>query len=264
MFKFLLLLLNKQINVKQLSMKKVKQFSKLLLPVLALGFFTSCSDDDDDTPPATAKVSVTHASPGSPAVDIYVDGTKVTTTQLSYSNTSGTSGNPYLTVNAGTRNIKVSPNGTLNVIDANVPFAANNAYSVFAYDVLGSGTTLRALVLGDDLTAPAAGKAHIRFLHLSPDAPNVDIELARTGASSINLTNIPYVGPTPAANLNVFTPVDAGDYTVNVRAAGTSPVVLTAPLTFTAGKIYTIYARGLLANGVGTADGLGASVILHN
>jgi len=245
-------------------MKKVKFFGKLLLPVLALGIFaTSCSDDDDDPTP-TARVSITHASPGSPDVDIYVDGTKVTATQLAYSSTTGISGNPYLTVNAGTRNIKVSPNGTLNVIDANVNFAANNAYSVFAYDVLGSGTTLRALVLGDDLTAPAAGKAHIRFLHLSPDAPNVDIELARTGATSINLNNIPYVGPTPAANLNVFTPVDAGDYTVNVRPAGTPTVVLNVPLTFTAGKIYTIYAKGLLANGVGTATGLGASVITHN
>jgi hypothetical protein len=37
--------------------------------------------------------------------------------------------------------------------------------------------TIEALVLEDNLTSPASGKAHIRFIHLSPDAPAVDITL---------------------------------------------------------------------------------------
>lgn len=233
--------------------------------VFASTVFVSCDKDDDTNSTQTAKVSATHASPGSPAVDIYVDGSKVTTTQLAFPSTTGTSGNPYLTVNAGTRNIKVSPNGTLNVINADLAVAANAAYSIFAYDVLGTGTTLKALVLGDNLTTPATGKAHIRFLHLSPDAPNVDLELLKTGSAAINLTNIPYVGPSPNATaLSAFTPIDAGSYTINVKPAGTSTVVLSPVVPFAAGKIYTVYARGLLANGVGTALGLNASVITHN
>lgn len=245
-------------------MKKLFSFSKLLLPVLAIGMLSSCDKDDDEIA-APAKLSATHASPGSPNVDIYVDGVKVTASQLSYPGTTGTAGNPYLDVNSGMRNIKVSPNGTLNVIDANLSFDPGKAYSVFAYGVLGTGSTLRALLLTDDLTTPATGKAHIRFLHLAPDAPAVDIELARTGSAAINLTNIPYIGPSPnATTLSTFTPVDAGAYTVNVRANGSTAVVLSAPLTFVAGKIYTIYARGLLANGVGTALGLNASLITHN
>ncbi len=245
-------------------MKKLLSFRKMMVPLLALGLFSSCDKDDDDIA-APAKLSATHASPGSPAVDIYVDGTKATSTQLSYPNTTGVAGNPYLEVNSGVRNVKVSPNGTLNVIDANLSLDPGKAYSVFAYDVLGSGTTLRALLLTDDLTAPATGKAHIRFLHLSPDAPAVNIELVMTGSAAINLNNIPYVGPSPnATTLSAFTPVDAGAYTVNVRASGTTAVVLSVPLTFTAGKIYTVYARGLLANGVGTTLGLSASLITHN
>jgi hypothetical protein len=245
-------------------MKKLFSFSKWLVPVLALGLLSSCNKDDDEVA-APAKLSATHASPGSPNVDIYVDGTKVTASQLSFPGTTGVAGNPYLSVNSGMRNIKVSPNGTLNVIDANLSLEPGKAYSVFAYGVLGTGSTLRALVLTDDLTTPATGKAHIRFLHLSPDAPAVDIELVKTGSAVINLNNIPYVGPSPnATTLGAFTPVDAGAYTVNVRANGSSTVVLSAPLTFTAGKIYTIYARGLLANGVGTTLGLNASLITHN
>ncbi|MFZ1529299.1 MAG: DUF4397 domain-containing protein [Ferruginibacter sp.] len=246
-------------------MTKFTKITGSLMLVLAAAAFLSCSKDDDTNNAQTAKVSATHASPGSPAVDIYVDGAKVTTAQLAFPSTTGTTGNPYLTVNAGTRNIKVSPNGTLNVINADLAVAANGVYSIFAYDTLGSGTTLKALVLGDNLAAPAAGKAHIRFLHLSPDAPNVDLELLKTGAAPINLTNIPYVGPSPNATaLSAFTPVDAGSYTINVKPAGTSTVVLNPTLTFAEGKIYTIYARGLLANGVGTALGLNASVITHN
>jgi hypothetical protein len=245
-------------------MKKLFSLRKMLVPVLALGLFSSCSKDDNEIA-ATAKLSATHASPGSPVVDIYVDGAKVTSTQLTYPGTTGVSGNPYLEVNSGVRNVKVSPNGTLNVIDANLSLDPGKAYSVFAYGVLGTGTTLRALLLTDDLTTPATGKAHIRFIHLSPDAPAVDIELVKTGSAAINLTNIPYVGATPnATTLSTFTPVDAGVYTVNVRATGTTTVVLSAPLTFAAGKIYTIYARGLLANGVGTTLGLNASLISHN
>ena len=245
-------------------MKKLFNLPKMWVPLLALGLFSSCDKDDDEiTTPA--KLSATHASPGSPNVDIYVDGIKVTTTPLSYPGTTGVPGNPYLSVNSGVRNIKVSPNGTLNVIDANLSLDPGKAYSVFAYDVLGTGTTLKALVLTDDLAAPASGKAHIRFLHLSPDAPAVDIELAKTGSAAINLTNIPYVGPSPnATNLSAFTPVDAGAYMVNVRANGSTTVVLSAPLSFAAGKIYTVYARGLLANGVGTTLGLNASLITHN
>lgn len=246
-------------------MTKFSKITSLFMLVLATTFSVSCSKDDDPAPAQTAKVSATHASPGAPPVDIYVDGAKVTTAQLAFPNSTGTSGNPYLTVNAGTRNIKVSPNGTLNVINADLTVAANGAYSIFAYDILGSGTTLKALVLGDNLSTPASGKAHIRFLHLSPDAPNVDLELLKTGAAPINLTNIPYVGPSPNATaLSTFTPVDAGSYTINVKPAGTSTVVLNPVIPFTAGKIYTIYARGLLANGVGTSLGLNASVITHN
>ncbi len=245
-------------------MKKLFSLKQMLVPVLALGLLSSCDKDDDEII-ATAKLSATHASPGSPNVDIYVDGAKVTTTQLSYPGTTGVAGNPYLDVNAGVRNIKVSPNGTLNVIDANLSLDPNKAYSVFAYGVLGTGTTLRALVLTDDLTTPATGKAHIRFVHLAPDAPAVDIELAKTGSASINLANIPYVGPSPnASTLGTFTPIDAGAYTVNVRANGSTAIVLSAPLTFAAGKIYTVYARGLLANGVGTTLGLNAGLITHN
>jgi len=60
-----------------------------------------------------------------------------------------------------------------------------------------------------------------------------------------------------------FTPVDAGTYDLEVRLAGTSTVALPLPgITLTAGKIYTVFARGFVA-GAG-AQALGAQIIVNN
>lgn len=89
-------------------------------------------------------------------------------TNVAYPNNSG-----YNEVNSGPTNIKVSPTGTTNyVIDATVNLDINKPYSVFAID---SVSKIYAAVVSDDLTAPASGKAHVRFFHFSANAPAVDI-----------------------------------------------------------------------------------------
>jgi hypothetical protein len=62
---------------------------------------------------------------------------------------------------------------------------------------------------------------------------------------------------------SAFTPVDAGTYNLEVRVAGTSTVALPLNnITLQAGKIYTVFAKGLLA-GSGT-QALGAQIIVNN
>ena len=59
-----------------------------------------------------------------------------------------------------------------------------------------------------------------------------------------------------------FTPLDAGTYNLEVRLAGTSTVALPLPgIVLTAGKIYTVYAKGF-AGGMG-AQALGAEIIVN-
>lgn len=222
----------------------------LILLTMVLGLLaTGCSDDDDNNPvapAATSRVMTVHASPNAPAVDLLVDGA-VAGAGLAYPNNTG-----YLTVNAGTRNVKVNVAGTTTtVIEANLPVAANLVYSVFAIDSVAS---IDALVLADDLTTPAAGKAHVRFIHLSPDAPAVDV--AVTGGGVV-------FGDQTYEEYTAFTPLDAGTYNLEVRLAGTSTVVLPLPnVTLAAGKIYTVFARGFVG-GAG-AQALGAQIIPNN
>lgn len=229
-------------------MKKIASLKMMSLLALSIVLISSCSKDDDPVPTPTAKVLVAHASPNAPGVDLLVDDTKQNTAALTFPANTG-----YLTVNAGTRNIKINVSGTsTTVINANVNFEANKNYSVFAVD---SVSKISAIVLGDDLTAPASGKAHVRFVHLSPNAPAVDIAVASSGA---------VVFPNTAfKNGTAFKPLDAGTYNLDVRVAGTTTVALPLPaITLQAGKIYTVFAKGFLG-GTG-AQALGAEIIANN
>jgi len=214
--------------------------------ILAVSIFTlsSCEDDEKIT---YANVLVTHASPDAPGVDLLIDDVKVNTQPLTYPNNTG-----YLDAETGTRNIKVNVAGTsTTVINGDLDLEVDKYYSVFAIDQVSEIT---ALVLVDDLTMPAAGKAHVRFVHLSPDAPAVDVAVASSGA--VVFSDIAFKEST------VFTPLDAGTYNLDVRVAGTSTVALVLdPITLQAGKIYTVFAKGFLA---GTeAQALGAEIIVN-
>jgi len=221
--------------MKQLLMAFASAF--LIFTLLST---TSCSKDDN-----IAKVLVTHASPDAPGVDLLIDNSKVNTSALTFPNSTG-----YLDVESGVRNVKVNAAGTsTSVINADVTLVEDKNYSIFAVNTLAK---IEAIVLEDNLTAPAAGKAHVRFGHLSPDAPAVDIAVK---GGAVVFPNAKF------KDFTAFTPLDAGTYNLDVRVAGTTTVALSIPpITLEAGKIYTVFARGFL--GAGT-NKLGAQIIVN-
>jgi len=240
---------NKQNNIyKEVQMFARKYLSMFLMLVFGITVFTGCSEDDEVMAPvpSTSKVIVTHASPDAPGVDVLVDNT-IAATNLTFPNSVG-----YAELNSGTRNVKVNVTGTsTTALEANLNLAANKNYSVFA---VNSVSAIEAIVLEDDLTAPASGKAHVRFIHLSPDAPAVDITL--TDGTVV-------FGDYTFKEASAFTPLNAATYNLQVRLAGTSTVVLELPnIALTAGKIYTVFAKGFVA-GTGT-QALGAQIIVNN
>lgn len=227
----------------------IRRISAITIASLFGAILLSGCEKDDDAP-AQARVLVTHASPDAPGVDLLVDDQKVNTAALTFPSNTG-----YLAVNSGTRNIKVNAAGTsTSVINANLTLEANKNYSVFAVNRLAN---IEAVVLEDNLTAPAAGKAHIRVVHLSPDAPAVNIGIA--GSPTNVFTNLAFKGAT------AFTPVDAGTYNFEIRLASNNAVALAIPATvLTAGKIYTIFARGFVAPPTGNTNTLNVSIINNN
>ncbi len=243
------------LNIKIIIMKMTHFFKLPILAVTTLVVLNSCKDDETPPPPAgtdKAKVLITHASPNAPNVDLFVNGGSIATGVAFLANTG------YKEVNAGATNIKVNATGTTtSAINADVTLVANKNYSVFAIDSLSK---IKAAVVTDDLTAPAAGKAHVRFFHFSPNAPSVDIKTG-TGASLFAARTFNDQATTTANQ--AFTPVDTGTITIQVFPAGGTTSVLSIPnVSLSGGKIYTIYARGFLG-GTG-AQALGATIIANN
>lgn len=225
----------------------LKNLSMLLMLAIGVTVFTGCSDDDEvmAPTPSTSKVLITHASPDAPGVDILVDNVKAIT-NLTFPNSTA-----YTPLNSGTRNVKVNVSGTTTTaLQANLNLAMDKNYSVFAVNNVSS---IEAVVLEDNLTSPASGKSHVRFVHLSPNAPAVDI----------TLTNGTVVfGDYIFKEASAFTPLDAGTYNLQVRLTGTSTVVLDLPgIALTDGKIYTVFAKGLV--GGSGSQALGAQIIVN-
>ena len=97
---------------------------------------------------------------------------------------------------------------------------------------------LTAVVTANDNGTPAAGKAWVRVLHGSPDAPAVDV-YANDGEI---LSDVPF------GVISDYLPVDGGTYNIKVCATGTTTCVIDADLTFATGKKYTVAATNLLAS----------------
>jgi hypothetical protein len=193
-----------------------------------------------------ARVKFVHASPDAPAVDIRV-GWRKAAEDLAFPQDTR-----YLRLLPGWRDIKVNvANTRTTVIAARLKLRPRMNYSVFAVNTVAN---LEPLVLTDDLTRPAAGKAHVRFIHLSPDAPAVDIAVQ---GGPVVFPNKSFKDYTP------FTPLPAGTYDLEVRLAGTDQVVLPLPgIMLEAGKIYTVFAKGLVG---GTGEqALGAQIIVNS
>jgi hypothetical protein len=188
---------------------------------------------------ATGRVRVMHASPDTPPVDIFVDGQKAVS-GLTFPDDTG-----YVSLPAGSHNVKVfaSPaDGTGEpALEADLNVVAGKDYTVLAVGLLGD-SSLSLLPLEDNNAAPAAGNAHVRLIHASPDAPAVDVAVA--GTDTLVFSNVAFKG------VGNYTPVPAGAYDLEVRAAGNSTVAL--PLNgvaLTAGTVYSAVAVGLLEDG---------------
>jgi LPXTG-motif cell wall-anchored protein len=205
-------------------MKRLFVISAVLVLSLALAV-TAMADAHE------ARVRVVHASPDAPAVDVWVNGA------VAFSNAPFTGITDYAKLEPGTYNVQVSPTGATEpiVIDADLDLATMTDYTVVAVGMLEN---IEPLVLIDNNGAPAPGKAHVRFVHASPDAPAVDIAVANGGP--VLFANVPFKGT------GDYLPVDAGTYDLEARLAGTDTVALSVPgVALADGTVYTIFAMGL-------------------
>lgn len=197
-----------------------------------------------------ARIRAVHLSPDAPAVDIWVDGSKVIS-DLEFGEVTD-----YLRVpfsrGQDTYNIQVVPAGQTSpvVINANLKARPLRDYTIVAADRLAN---IQPIVIEDHRLVRPVFKSAVRFVHTSPDAPAVDIAVQN--------------GPVLFSNV-VFTDVEdylkvaKGTYDLEVRLAGTTTVVLSVDdVSLMRGKMYTIFATGLVSPGTDEPS-LGALLVM--
>lgn len=181
----------------------------------------------------TSYARVLHASPDAPGVDVYLNNALIAR-NLTYQNFT-----EYMPLMPGRYNVKVFATGTTSnpVIDTVINVMPDSDYTIAATGFLKD---IQPLVINDTSARIAPNMSQIKFVHLVPDAPRVDVTLPNGKKLFRNIA---------FREVSKKLLVDPGKYTVQVRVAGTDNVVLTVPnVMLKPGKYYTIYA-------VGTVDG---------
>jgi hypothetical protein len=180
-----------------------------------------------------ARVRVLHASPDAPAVDIYLDDAMVDAlTNVPFGTLSD-----YLAIPAGEHNIKVYATGdnTTPVIDATASFDADTSYTVAA---VGAVADIAPAIFVDD-PALTEESALVRVIHLSPDAPAVDVAPDGAAPADAVVKGLEFPDATD------YLALPPASYDLEVRLAGTTDVALQLdPVEVAGGSAYTVFAIG--------------------
>jgi hypothetical protein len=235
---------------KSLSKFSFTRITFLLCSAMAL-VLTGCLDkNNDDMPEPTpvAYISFYHGSPDAPDFNIDVDDERVNSQAFKYSNASN-----YIAITTGNHKIEFTPATTTDVvIDTTYNFKEAKIYSLFAVDSLQD---IEMLLVQDSLVVPGMGNAAIRLIHLSPDAPAVDVAIAGGGATPV-FTNLGFKGNTEFRN------VPAGTHSFQVKETGTENALMTATtLSLEAGKNYTLIVRGFQTPPAGNSNVMALQIV---
>ncbi len=176
------------------------------------------------------RLRAVNAIPDGPSVDVLVDNSTV------FSNLAFTTVTPYTGATAGSHDIKVVPTGsTTAVIDTTQVLQPNRDHTFIAAGTMSSPTSL---LLVDDNTLPSSSQARVRFVHVSPNAPAVDVAVTGNG---VLFSNVSFL------SVGNYITVNAATVNLEVRQAGTSNVLLSIPnVTLSGSTVFTIFIMGLL------------------
>ena len=173
-------------------------------------------------------VRVFHAAPQAPNVDVYVND------QMVFSNLAFGDFTRYVYLDEGEYNVSVYLAGQKDrpVINQMVDVPSQQIFTIAA---TGNLDNLGLLVVPDKVSkSPSQNYSSVRVIHLSPNAPGVDILVD----GDTLFEDISFGEGTDYVDLN------PGTYNVNAVLNTDKSVVLPLKMTLNPDKIYTIYIIG--------------------
>ena len=222
--------------------------------LLALTLTTACGNGGVTDPSNLSALRVYHASPDSPAIDIFLRGGAVTQ-GLAYG-----FGRLYVYVQAGTGQIEVQNNATSDVLlDYSADLAAGTPYTFALTGVAGS---LQPVFLADDTTAAPSGTFKTRLIHLAPLGPPMDLYI--TGPADDITTATPVATGIAFSKASAYVTAPVGSKKLRLTQAGTKTVLReVGTFTFTSGQGVSLFVIGKSGTGGGGAPYLSQLVADH-
>lgn len=215
--------------------------------IVAIGGAVSGQTTQEEDPQQTSYLRVVHASPDAPPVDVLVENESVLT-DVPFGAVSD-----YLSLQAGTYNVTIAAaeDPETVVFEGEVTLEPRTVSTVAATGEISedAATSFEPVFYSDDAVTPDANESAIRVVHLSPDAPTVDVTAAN--GSVVLADNVSY------QNASDYVTVPAGDYTAEIRAAtegNDGDVVTTVDVSLEGGTAYSALAVGYLAPDEAPAD----------
>ena len=190
---------------------------------------------------------VAHASPDAPAVDVQFDNETVLS-DVEYGSVSD-----YLTIEPGDHNvtITVADEPEAVVFEGEVVFQRRAALTLAASGEVteNASTAFEPAIFTDNAYEPTENESAVRIVHLSPDAPEVDVTTAN--GSVVLADNVSF------GNVSDYSAVPAGNYSVAIReptATNDGPVVTTVDVSLANETAYSAMALGYLSPEDAPAD----------
>jgi hypothetical protein len=169
------------------------------------------------------------------------------------SNVSFGSVSDYLTLEADTYNVSIEAAGEseTEVFEGNVTLDARSVTTLTATGELSDDaeTSFEPVAFEDTALTPVENESAVRIIHLSPDAPTVDVTAA--DGDDVLANNVSF------QNASDYVTVPTGNYSVEIRAAtedNDGPIVTTANVSLEGGTAYSALAVGYLTPDEAPAD----------
>ena len=230
----------------------MKKLRKNMIRIMCLGLIplaiTSCLDQGDPVVlPPVAHVSIYHASPDAPGLDVFVENTRINQQAINYSNRIN-----YSRFRTGERFFRFTPfNGFNTLMETSHTFEADKIYSMFITNTLSNMSTL---LVEDKWRTPAAGNASLRSLHLSPDLGEINIRIYKDGGE--------FTQSGVFEQINEYEEIPSGMYTIQISSPLTGEILISANnVELRDRRIYTLVVRGFQSPEGGSTNGLALQLL---
>ena len=210
----------------KLELRKIGWLAGVVFTGLFMG---SCLNDngDIDIPDEGGFAAFINTSPDSEGLIFYSNDDLVNSNDINFSEFFG-----YVLFEPGQKSIVVS-NGDEDLDTLSLNVELNRFYSIFAVNEYDH---LQLVAYEDNFVQPAMGKASMRFIQLSPDAPDVRVQIE--GSDEVSQI-YQYLQGSSFADVDQVMNKDL--YLIN---AETNDTILTKNVTFQSGVYYSVFSTG--------------------